>query len=203
MPSPPQILAELHTIANQAQTLATLWHILALMALIGLICGWRPSRRFVASALVLPVSSVAVMAWIHGNPFNGVIFTVLALTLSILGLRLPEDATCRPPRWALALGLAMVAFGIGYPHFLDAGSLLGYLYAAPTGLIPCPTLAFVIGVALVVDGLGSRAWALLLAGAGLFYGVFGVARLGVTLDVGLIVGAVGLLARGVKLRAAP
>jgi hypothetical protein len=61
----------------------------------------------------------------------------------------------------------------------------------------------VIGVALVVDGLGSRAWALLLAGAGLFYGVFGVARLGVTLDVGLIVGAVGLLARGVKLRAAP
>ena len=168
------------------------------MAVLGLICGWRPSRRFVGSALVLPVLSVAVVASAYGNAFNAVTFEALALMLSILGLRMPLVATGRPPWWALVLGLGMVAFGLAYPHFVDGYSVLWYLYSGPLGLVPCPTLSFAIGVALVVDGLGSRAWAIPLAGAGLCYGIFGVAKLGVTLDVGLIVGAVGLLARALQ-----
>lgn len=60
------------------------------------------------------------------------------------------------------------------------------------GLIPCPTLAMVIGLAMIGGGLGSRAWSYTLAGFGLFYGVFGVARLGVVLDLPLIAGAVAL-----------
>jgi len=89
----------------------------------------------------------------------------------------------------------MAAFGLVYPHFTHTASAIGYLYAAPTGLVPCPTLSLAIGVALIADGLGSRAFALLLAAAGLFYGIFGVVRLGVTLDLGLIAGAAVLLAR--------
>ncbi|MBL0220925.1 MAG: hypothetical protein IPQ07_44525 [Myxococcales bacterium] len=38
----------------------------------------------------------------------------------------------------------------------------------------------------------ARAWSYTLAGFGLFYGVFGVARLGVVLDLPLIAGAVTL-----------
>ena len=49
-----------------------------------------------------------------------------------------------------------------------------------------------IGFALLGDGLGSRVWSLTLAAFGLFYGLFGVLRLGVFLDIGLVGGAVAL-----------
>ncbi|PLW83854.1 hypothetical protein CWI75_00380 [Kineobactrum sediminis] len=83
----------------------------------------------------------------------------------------------------------MIGFGWLYPHFLDNTTSLVYLYAAPTGLIPCPTLSIVIGFTLILGGLGSRSWCLVLAMMGLFYGVFGAARLGVRIDGVLILGA--------------
>jgi len=203
MPSSEQILANLHTIANQGQTPAAIWHILALMALLALVSGWKPTHRTVAALLVLPLVSVSVIASVYGNPLNASTFAVLALLLGILGLRVPPVAVGHPPRWALVFGLATVTFGLAYPHFVDSGSVLWYLYAAPTGLLPCPTLSLVIGVALLVDGLGARAWARVLAVVGLCYGIFGVARLGVVLDVGLIVGAAALLVRSLKMVSRP
>jgi hypothetical protein len=83
----------------------------------------------------------------------------------------------------------MISFGWVYPHFLESGNWFNYLYAAPTGLIPCPTLSITIGFALLANGLSSRVWSLFLAIIGLFYGLFGIFRLEVHLDVGLLVGA--------------
>ena len=77
-------------------------------------------------------------------------------------------------------------------HFLEDGSVVRYLCAAPTGLIPCPTLSVVVGFALFADGLGSRAWPAVLAALGLLYGLFGALWLGVYLDAGLIIGAIAL-----------
>jgi hypothetical protein len=196
MPTAEDILAGLEAVALQGRPVAIVWHALALVALVAIARGWRPHRRLAALLLILPPVSVAVLAWVHGNPFNGATFVALCLALGILGARLPTLPTSRPPAWSLVLGLAMLVFGLVYPHFVRPGSLLAPLYSAPTGVVPCPTLSLVIGATLVADGLGSRAWSLVLAGAGLFYGLFGVLRLGVMLDVGLIVGAAALLVRG-------
>ena len=91
------------------------------------------------------------------------------------------------------VGILMIAFAWLYPHFLDPRSPMIYVVGAPTGLIPCPTLSLLIGFTLLAGGFGSRAWNLLVAAAGLFYGVFGVARLGVRLDVALAAGGLCLL----------
>jgi hypothetical protein len=93
--------------------------------------------------------------------------------------------------------MCMIAFGWAYPHFLR-GDAFALLVAAPLGVIPCPTLAAVIGVALIADGLGARAWSWTLAATGVFYAVFGVARLGVWIDVALLVGSVALMARAAR-----
>jgi hypothetical protein len=98
----------------------------------------------------------------------------------------------RGPPWAFWAGVASLSYGWLYPHFLDVDPI-AYLVAAPVGLVPCPTLAVVIGVALLGGGLGSRAWSLVLAALGLFYGLFGVFRLGVLLDLGLLLAATVLL----------
>jgi len=92
-------------------------------------------------------------------------------------------------------GIILFIFGWIYPHFLDTPSFLPYLYSAPIGLIPCPTLSIVIGLALVLNGLGSRALSLVLGLSGMFYGITGVTQLGVAIDLVLAPGAIMILVR--------
>jgi hypothetical protein len=87
----------------------------------------------------------------------------------------------------------MIVFGWIYPHFLEGGSWFRYLYAAPMGLIPCPTLSFTIGFAMIANGFSSRSWSLVLVVIGVFYGVFGAFRLGVSIDFVLLAGSLLLL----------
>ncbi len=206
MQSPEQILSGLQLIANRALTVATVWHIAIFMAALGLLAGWRPSRRLFTVTVALTVLSVAVVMWLHLQLWLGVVFSALAVVLGILALRTPAARTGRLPRWVLVLGIAMTALGLVYPRFLETGSFFWYLYAAPLGVLPCPTLAFAIGVTLLIDnvgpGSGARVWALLVAAVGLFFGVVAVAKLGVWLDLGLVVGATGLAARAIAFRRA-
>jgi hypothetical protein len=188
MPSPSEILGGLKYIANAWSTYAIVWHGLIGAALTALVVGWRPTRRQAGVLLVLPLLSVSIFAARAGNPFNATLFAAAAIVLGAISARLADLALPRPSRAAAMTGIAMIAFGWIYPHFLD-GPALRYLYAAPVGLIPCPTLSVVVGFALLAGGLGSRAWALVLASTGLFYGLFGAIRLGVRLDAGLIAGA--------------
>jgi hypothetical protein len=95
--------------------------------------------------------------------------------------------------WNLIAGSGMVLFGWFYPHFLETSSLVPYVYAAPTGLIPCPTLSMLTGLILMLRGLGSRTFSFVFAALGLFYGMFGVVRLGVWLDLVLLIGSLVLV----------
>lgn len=169
---------------------------------VALLCGWRPPQRLGGVLLVPPLLSVSILAWSAGNPFNGVVFALVAALFLLAALKRP----CAPARVAPAAsffpGLALFAFGWAYPHFVAAPSFLPYLYATPVGLIPCPTLAIVIGLVLMLDGLGSRSAFFVLGAAGLFYGAFGVFRLGVAVDWTLLLGASVAVARGFASRPA-
>ena len=94
----------------------------------------------------------------------------------------------------------MIAFGWGYPHFLE-GHPTSYLFAAPLGLLPCPSLSVASGFALLGNGLGARAWSITLSVLGLFYGLFGVLRLGVLIDIGLVGGAIVLFITAMRAQA--
>jgi hypothetical protein len=86
--------------------------------------------------LVLPVLSVAVVAWASGNPFNGLTFTLLAALLLLAAVHLaPISFVPASPGWMLA-GTGLVAFGWVYPHFLAAETSTAYAYASPFGLLP-------------------------------------------------------------------
>lgn len=193
MPTPEQILAGLHQIANEWQMLAIFWHLYLGVLVLSFALGWRPSKRMVGILLSLPQLSVSVMAWMSANPFNGTVFAVVGVALLVVATRLPDEPIHLAPTWALGMGILMFIFGWVYPHFLDTESFLPYLYAAPTGLIPCPTLSIIIGMSLMLEGLESRAWSLVLGATGIFYGLFGALRLGVAIDLVLLVGALLLI----------
>jgi hypothetical protein len=99
----------------------------------------------------------------------------------------------------LLLGGVFFAFGWLYPHFLDTASFLPYLYAAPAGLIPCPTLSILLGLTLVARGLDSRAWSAIGGVISVFYGAFGALVLGVTVDWVLLCGGIIVLLLSARL----
>lgn len=189
MPTSEQILSGLTTIANQWQMLAIAWHVYFAFLAGGLLLGIRPSKRIAAMLLAVPLVSVGFLAWLAANPFNGTLFTIASIALLIIAIRLPQEKIQIAPPWLASAGALLFLFGWVYPHFLETASWLPYLYAAPTGLVPCPTLAIVTGLSLMVGGLESRVWSYVLGGMGLFYALFGAIRLGVTIDLILLIGA--------------
>jgi hypothetical protein len=188
-----QILNSLQSIANEYSFVAIIWHVVILIFFALLFFRVVSSQRITGTLISLPLISVAVFAWISGNPFNGSVFALLAVLVLIFGFRIPV-IPLEPSRLPfLIIGILMVIFGLVYPHFLENGSPVRYLVAAPTGLVPCPTLSLVIGLALIFSGFHSQAMMLTLVVAGLFYGIFGAFRLGVTLDLFLLFGTASLL----------
>jgi hypothetical protein len=193
MPSPTDILKGLGSIANGVIFLAILWHVLIAIVIIALLEGWRPTRKLGAIYLAAPLLSVSILAWAYKNPFNGVVFLMLAVILALIGLRFPNEKVQAAPLWGLVFGALMILFGWIYPHFLTNASWIKYLFSAPAGLIPCPTLSFTIGFALLANGFGSRVWSITLVVIGIFYGLFGFFRLAVHLDIVLLLGSLILL----------
>ena len=192
MPSSADILAGLRAVATDWQAVAIAWHVAVAAFLASLFLGWRPGRRQAGILLAAPLASVSVLGWLAGDPFNGAVFAAITVALVAVALGLPSAPVSVGPPWAVMAGGFLTAFGWAYPHFLEGASWVTYLYAAPLGLIPCPTLSGVVGVALVADGLGSRAWALIVAAGAVGYGLIGAFRLGVVIDAILLAGAIFL-----------
>lgn len=196
MPARERILEVTARTANEAAAVAVFWHYAVAVALLALAFGWRPAVRVAGAGLILPIISVAFLSWVHASPFNGAVFSALGIVLGGVVLRLPHAQRLNVATSLQTIaGLVLIAFGWVYPHFLVTESFGEYLYAAPMGVVPCPTLAMLIGFTLLGDGLGSRAWSTIVSVAGLFYGVFGWLVLGVRLDVVLAAGAALLLSR--------
>jgi hypothetical protein len=193
MPDATEILEGLTAIASRASGIAVAWHIVIAIALAALAAGWRPSQRTARLLLGVPLASVAGIAIVFRSPFNALVFGASALALTAIAMGGDRHPVSRGSAWARGIGVTTIAFGWVYPHFVQGGAT-AYLYAAPVGLVPCPTLAVAIGFALVGNGLGSRVWSLTLGALGLFYGLFGVLRLGVFMDIGLAGAALALVA---------
>jgi hypothetical protein len=192
MPSANELVADLQAIANEWRTVATAWHVFLAILVTSLYLGWRPSVRLFLPLLVLPLLGVSAVAGLTGNPFNSAIFAMLALTLGALAFTQRGDPV-RFGAWrTVSIGAALVVFGAAYPHFVEVNSWLTYAYAAPLGLIPCPTLAVVIGMSLMLNGCDSPSWSGVLAVAGIFYAAIGVVWFGIAIDAVLFAGALAL-----------
>ncbi len=187
-----EILNGIQQVVDSHSSIAVFWHVLFYVLIIALIWKWQPSNRLFWTIMCLPALSVSILAWINGNPFNGTLFAILTILILISGLLATVQPISNSQFMLNAAGILMVIFGLIYPHFIDI-SIIGYLYASPLGLIPCPTLSILIGFALIFNA--PQSLNLIYIVFGLFYGIFGVLRLTVNIDIFLIFGAVTLLVK--------
>ncbi len=87
MPKTEEIINGLQTIVNEYSTFAIIWHAVLYLLLAALIAKWQPSNKLFGLLICLPLLSVAVFAWLSGNPFNGILFSILAVLVIIFGFR--------------------------------------------------------------------------------------------------------------------
>jgi hypothetical protein len=195
MPKSEEIINGLQSIVNDYSTFAVIWHVVFYFLLAGLIAKWQPSNKLFGILLCLPLISVAIFAWLSGNPFNGIIFSVISILIFIFGLKASNQPIHLSQVPFMVVGILMIVFGLVYPHFINADSFLKYFYTSPAGLIPCPTLSILIGFLLLYNGFGSQSMTITFIAFGLFYGIFGVLKLAVYIDVFLILGSITLLVK--------
>lgn len=182
------ILAYLSTATAHMWPLAAAWHLVFAAFIVALIVGWTPTVRLAALTLTALAATVAIVAADAGNPFNALTFAVLAalfLDAAFRGATVPVRVT-GPFRVDAML---LLAFAWVYPHF-NTQHWTRLLYAAPLGTIPCPTLAAITAVSLLITGAQSTR---LRRSAGIFavmYGVFGMVYLRVAIDAVLAIGGV-------------
>ncbi len=193
MPDRSAILAVSEGIARDAFWLAVAWHVLVGASLLYLFLRRRIRTRTAATLLMAPIASVSLVSLTHDSPFNGLLLLFVAAIGAALALRLPDGLTSGGPRWARALGGLLVVLAWTYPHFSTGRGWTASLYGAPMGVLPCPTLALVVGLTLVGGTLRARAFSTFVGIAGAFYGVYGVLKLGVAIDMGLVAGAAALV----------
>lgn len=192
MPSASEILKALTLLANKYMIAAIAWHAVLVLFLLLLFAKRKPSNHFAGYFLTLLFFSVSIFAWVVGNLFNGILFLTAGAVLVFLTARRKADrVSINPNIWMRTIGTVIFLSGFFYPHFLEQG-LWSYLYAAPVGLVPCPTLLTMTGFVLVFDTKQSKSWFVVLTVVDLFYGVFGVMKLNVYLDLILIAGAIAL-----------
>lgn len=196
MPTAHEILQRSTIMARDATAYAIAWHVVVGMALAAVYGGWRPRIRVAMFLLVAPIASAVVLAYVYGNTVNGLVLAVGATALVTVAPRGPSRHVTTAPIAALVIGLALIAFGWSYPHFVDPVS---YAYAAPLGVLPSPTLAVAIGFTIVGGGLHSKAWSTILSLLGLAYGTIGVVWLGVWIDTALVAGAAALMVQARRL----
>ena len=187
MPSAEDILQSLVFLAQNYLGIAIIWHIVIYGFFLFLVVTKRkPSNRFVGCFLAVPLFSVSFFAWWSNNPFSGLMFLIFGSLLVVFSLMVKSKEIILNPSYVfITTGIAILFFGMIYPHFLGPGLFI-YLYAAPVGIIPCATLLTVTGFSLIVLLKLSRKWMATLLIADLFYGSFGVFRLHVHIDILLL-----------------
>lgn len=191
-------------LANLQSEVTRLWFVSAVQHMVlpfVLLYAFRRERggSIVSVYFGLTALLVSTLAVAHSfNLFNELVFALLGLAL-ILGRR--QGALRFPPLTAYPMiGYAALVAGYWYPHFVD--SALAVLVRSPYSVVPCPSLLVILGVT-VATGIRFAVWAeWLLVCAGLFYGITGVIKLRVLVDLPLIVVSGAYAARLLSLRAA-
>lgn len=200
------ILTYIQMVAGKYPVISILLHILILALIIALFLpGFKQKRIAFNGVLMVIFASVASVALINGNPFNGLFFSILTIFAVVELFRRRNEITVpaltsvdRSTAIRNLLCLAAVFVGILYPHFVNVSPAM-LLFFSPMGVIPCPTLTVILGLLNLYYPKINKGLYTVVTIAGMFYGLTGVFLLHVYIDIPLMILALYSLYRLVRL----
>jgi hypothetical protein len=196
MRTPEAITATLETVSKETKSYSAFVHFLFL-AVIGLGLFVAKIRNAVFSLFIAFLSlSATVVAVKYGIAPNVIVFGMFFVFIvhAYLTKRLNFNLGGISPV-NLLLGILGLVFGFWYPHWVESPVWLNAFLYSPLGSLNCPTMVTICGFLCLSEEPRSRILETTVAVITLYFGFFGILRLGAYVDVALILCALCLLVR--------
>jgi|GEM_PF-1870643 len=194
--SPEAITSFLEDISKDVRSYSVLVHILFLVV-VGLGLLVEKIRNTLLSLFIafisLSVTVISVKYVIVPNIILFAMFFVLIIHAYLtknLSFHLRNIAPVN-----LLFGILGLIFGFWYLHWVDSPVWLNALLYSPLGAINCPTMLTICGFLCLSQKPRSAVLETIVAFTTLYFGFFGLFRLGAYVDVALIVCALFLIVR--------
>lgn len=196
MKTPEAITAMLETVSGETRSYSAFVHFLFLAVIVSglLVAKIRNSvfSWFIAflslSATIVSVKYVIAPNIIIFGMFF--VFTVHAYLTKKLNFQLEGIAPLN-----LLFGALGLVFGFWYLHWVESPVWLNAFLYSPLGVVNCPTMAAICGFLCLSQKPRSKVLETTVGLITLYFGFFGIFRLGAYVDVALILCALFLLGR--------
>ena len=196
MKTPQQITGMLEEVTSGVRSFSVFVHILYLsVIIIGLL--FKKSRNIVFSLFIafisLSATIISIKYMIAPNILIFAIFFVL-----IVNAYLRKELNFNFKNLApvnLLFGITGIVFGFWYLHWVESPVWLNSLLYSPIGAVNCPTMVAICGFLCLTEKPRSVILESAVSLITLYFGFFGICRLGAYVDIALILCALFLLVR--------
>jgi hypothetical protein len=201
--TPEEIVRGLGYISSEVKYYSVFVHILFLVVIgLGLLVKQLRNTLFSLFIAFLSLSAtvIAVKYMIVPNILMfGMLFVLIVHAYVTKNLNFGLRAIPLPD---LLFGILGLVFGFWYLHWVDSPIWLNALLYSPLGVLNCPTLMMICGFLILSSKPRSAILEAIVALATLYFGFFGILRLGAYVDVVMLFCSLYLLLRW-KSRHAP
>jgi len=194
--APEEIHAMLSNVADQLQSFSAVVHMIFLVVMaIGLI--FKRIRNVLFSSFIALLSLAATIIAVKYMILpNIIIFAMFLVFIINAYLKKQLDFVLKNLAPAnLFFGILGLVFGFWYLHWVESPVWFNALLYSPLGALNCPTMLTVCAFLCLTKKPRSVILEATVAGITLYFGFFGVFRLGAYVDVSLIVCSLFLILR--------
>lgn len=196
MRTPGELAERLFSISIQEKPFATIIHIVFLSVMItGLIV--KKLRDLLFSSFITLISlSATIFAVKHRIAPNIIIFSMFSVLIihAYLTKKLNFKLKNMAP-FNLVFSIMGMVFGFWYLHWVENPVWLNAFLYSPLGILNCPTMITVCGFLCMTAKPGAVMLEATVALSTLYFGFFGIFRLGAYVDITLIICALFLIFR--------
>ncbi len=196
MKSPEEITSMLSNVTDQLRTFSAIVHIIFLVVMVmGLLLKKLRGALFFLFIAFLSLSAtvIAIKYMILPNIIIFAMFFGLIINAYFKKQLNFELENLKPAN--LFFGIIGMVFGFWYLHWIESPIWLNALYNSPLGVVNCPTMVTICGFLCLTEKPRSVMLETTVALITLYFGFFGVFRLGAYIDIVLIVCALFLILR--------
>lgn len=196
MKSPEEITSMLSNVTDQLRTFSAIAHIIFLVVMVtGLILKKIRGALFFLFIAFLSLSAtiIAIKYMILPNIIIFAMFFGLIINAYFKKQLNFELENLKPVN--LFFGIIGMVFGFWYLHWVESPIWLNALYNSPLGVVNCPTMVTICGFLCLTKKPRSVMLETTVALITLYFGFFGVFRLGAYIDIMLIICALFLILR--------
>jgi hypothetical protein len=194
--TPEEITETLTRASAENSLLAAVMHALYLVMTVAGFAVKRIRNTVFGILLLILSGSAAVVAVRYGIVPNILIFAIFFILTARAMIKKELDFEVSGQSLAARIaGFAAIFFGFYYLHWVSEPLLVNALVYSPLGIANCPTMAAFAGFLCFLRRPGSPFLEAFVGVITLYFGFFGIMRLGAYVDIVLIAAGASLLAR--------